>query len=201
MAVDVVVGFRWLWETNMYFAFARWEQSSMKSFRKTKIFTVYNTNLTDMSLYNLTDIWSVICVAGDVLVTFSDCSQPQLLTNIKVLITNDIKRFQSFLHFFAIHMWTYWLGAANTVQWDWTVELFQWATRKVTAVLVEHALQHATREEELARLRTKEPRTYGRITTQLGNRKNKLVISNGAGIRDNDCHVSGWQWFVGHMMK
>ena len=71
----------------------------MKSFRKTKIFTVYNTNLTDMSLYNLTDIWSVICVAGDVLVTFSDCSQPQLLTNIKVLITNDIKRFHSFLQY------------------------------------------------------------------------------------------------------
>ena len=50
---------------------------------------------------------------------------------------------------------------------------------KVTAVLVEHALQHATREEELARLRTKEPRIYGVLPPNLATGKHAGCFKGG----------------------
>ena len=50
---------------------------------------------------------------------------------------------------------------------------------KVTAVLVEHALQHATREEELARLRTKEPRIYGVLPPNLATGKHAACFKGG----------------------
>lgn len=144
----------------------------MKSFRKTKIFAVYNANLTDMSLYNLTDIWSVICVAGDVLVTFSDCSQQ--LTNIKVLITNDIKRFHSFLQYTCERT-----GLVLPTRFNGTGLLSCFSEQPPRSLLYWWSTPFSMRL-----VKRSLPVCGQKSLGHMG--ENKLVISNGAGIRDND---------------